>query len=90
MTNLDETQQEEKRKIVIPPVRQSEGGENKNQLAALLSADDEPTCQNSSDGGNMTHLSTIRLWLFCYYMCRCVRKCQHAGSVVFSQRLIEK
>lgn len=62
MTNLDETQQEEKRKILIAPVRQSEGGENKNQLAALLSAGDGPTCQSSSDGGSVTHLAAMSLW----------------------------
>lgn len=82
MTNRDETQQEEKRKISFPPVRQSEGGENKNQLAALLSADDEPTCQNSSDGGNMTNLSTVTLWLQKVLLVH-VQVCKNV-SVVFS------
>lgn len=55
MTNLDERRPEEKKKILISRVRQLQEGENKNQLAASLSPDDEPSCQSSSDDGNMTN-----------------------------------
>ncbi len=47
MTNLDEKRQEGKGKIFIPLVRQLQGGENKNQLAALLSPDSKPSCQTA-------------------------------------------
>ncbi len=55
ITNADERRQEEKTKILISLARQLQGGENNNQLAALLSPHDEPSCQSSSDDGNMTN-----------------------------------
>ena len=39
--------------ILMPLVKQHQGGENKNQLAAPLSPDDEPSFQSNIDGGNM-------------------------------------
>lgn len=51
MTNLDEGRQVEM--ILMPLVKQRQGGVNNNQLAAMLSPGDEPSCQSNIDGGNM-------------------------------------